>query len=77
MKSSVIKRSVMVGGHHTSISLEDEFWSGSEGDRTGSGCVVGPDSHRDRHDAPTEKSVIGDPLVCTRPCSRSENEGGV
>ena len=27
MKSSVIKRSVMVGGHHTSISLEDEFWS--------------------------------------------------
>jgi predicted DNA-binding ribbon-helix-helix protein len=28
MKSSVIKRSVMVGGHHTSISLEDEFWSG-------------------------------------------------
>jgi predicted DNA-binding ribbon-helix-helix protein len=28
MKSSVIKRSVVVGGHHTSISLEDEFWSG-------------------------------------------------
>jgi len=27
MKSSVIKRTVMVGGH-TSISLEDEFWSG-------------------------------------------------
>ena len=28
MKSSVIKRTVMVGGHKTSISLEDEFWSG-------------------------------------------------
>ena len=28
MKSSVIKRSVMVSGHRTSISLEEEFWSG-------------------------------------------------
>jgi predicted DNA-binding ribbon-helix-helix protein len=28
MKSSIIKRSVAVGGHRTSISLEDEFWSG-------------------------------------------------
>ena len=28
MKSSIIKRSVAVGGHRTSINLEDEFWSG-------------------------------------------------
>jgi len=28
MKSSVIKRSVMVADHKTSISLENEFWSG-------------------------------------------------
>ena len=28
MKSPIIKRSVVVGGHKTSISLEDEFWSG-------------------------------------------------
>ena len=27
MKSSVIKRSVAVGGHKTSVSLEDAFWS--------------------------------------------------
>ena len=27
MKSSVIKRSVLVGGHKTSITLEDEFWT--------------------------------------------------
>ena len=26
-KSRVIKRSVLVGGHKTSISLEDVFWS--------------------------------------------------
>jgi predicted DNA-binding ribbon-helix-helix protein len=28
MKSLIIKRSVIVGGHKTSISLEDAFWSG-------------------------------------------------
>jgi predicted DNA-binding ribbon-helix-helix protein len=28
MKSSVGKRSVVVAGHKTSISLEDEFWKG-------------------------------------------------
>ena len=27
MKSSVVKRSVVIGGHKTSISLEDAFWS--------------------------------------------------
>ena len=28
MKSSVIKRSIMIDGHKTSVSLEDAFWSG-------------------------------------------------
>ena len=27
MKSPVVKRSIMIGGHKTSISLEDAFWS--------------------------------------------------
>ena len=27
MKSSVIKRSVAIAGHKTSVSLENEFWS--------------------------------------------------
>ena len=26
MGSTVVKRSVIVGGHKTSVSLEDEFW---------------------------------------------------
>jgi predicted DNA-binding ribbon-helix-helix protein len=26
MKSSVIKRSIAIAGHKTSVSLEDEFW---------------------------------------------------
>jgi predicted DNA-binding ribbon-helix-helix protein len=28
MKSSVVKRSIVIDGHKTSISLEDAFWSG-------------------------------------------------
>jgi len=28
MKSQVVKRSVIVAGHKTSVSLEDAFWSG-------------------------------------------------
>jgi len=28
MKSTVIKRSVILNGHKTSVSLEDEFWRG-------------------------------------------------
>jgi predicted DNA-binding ribbon-helix-helix protein len=26
MKSAVLKRSVVIGGHKTSVSLEDKFW---------------------------------------------------
>jgi predicted DNA-binding ribbon-helix-helix protein len=28
MKSSVVKRSIDIAGHKTSVSLEDEFWEG-------------------------------------------------
>ena len=27
MKSSIVKRSVVIGGHKTSISLEEPFWA--------------------------------------------------
>ena len=27
-KSAVIKRSILINGHKTSVSLENEFWSG-------------------------------------------------
>jgi predicted DNA-binding ribbon-helix-helix protein len=28
MKSPVVKRSIVIGGHKTSVSLEDAFWRG-------------------------------------------------
>ena len=27
MKSIIVKRSIVIGGHKTSVSLEDAFWS--------------------------------------------------
>jgi predicted DNA-binding ribbon-helix-helix protein len=51
MKSPVVKRSVIIAGHKTSVSLEDAFWSGlkqiaSGCDRTLSDMVAGIDSGR-------------------------------
>ena len=51
MKSSVVKRSIVVGGHKTSVSLEDAFWSGlkeiaSDRKLTLSKLVDGVDSRR-------------------------------
>ena len=52
MKSLVIKRSVVVAGHKTSVSLEDAFWKGlkeiaGERDTTLSELVGGIDSERE------------------------------
>ena len=53
-KSLVIERSIVVGGHKTSVSLEDDFWAALREialrDRTTlSGLVASIDSQR-RHD---------------------------
>ena len=52
MKSLVIKRSVVVAGHKTSVSLEDAFWKGlkeiaAERDMTLSELVGAIDSERE------------------------------
>ena len=51
MKSPVVKRSIIIAGHKTSVSLEDAFWSGlkqiaSGCDRTLSEMVATIDSGR-------------------------------
>ncbi len=53
MKSPVIKRSIVIAGHKTSVSLEDAFWKGlkeiaGERDTTLSDLVAAIDSER-RH----------------------------
>jgi predicted DNA-binding ribbon-helix-helix protein len=52
MKSPVVKRSIVIAGHKTSVSLEDAFWQGlkqiaSERDVTLSDMVASIDT--DRH----------------------------
>ena len=37
MKSLVIKRSIIIGGHKTSVSLEDDFWNALKGIAHGRG----------------------------------------
>jgi predicted DNA-binding ribbon-helix-helix protein len=56
MKSSVVKRSVAIAGHRTSVSLEDQFWSSlkeiaNERRETLSDLVakIDADRHRDRN----------------------------
>jgi len=53
MKSSVVKRSIVVGGHKTSVSLEDAFWNllkeiAKQRDETVSELVAGIDGDRQR-----------------------------
>ncbi len=51
MKSPVVKRSIVIAGHKTSVSLEDAFWKGlkeiaGERDITLSDLVAAIDSER-------------------------------
>jgi len=51
MKSSVVKRSIVIASHKTSVSLEDAFWSSlkeiaSERDETLSNLVAKIDADR-------------------------------
>jgi predicted DNA-binding ribbon-helix-helix protein len=53
MQSSVVKRSIIVAGHKTSVSLEDDFWKvlkeiARDSDLTLSGLVGKIDSERER-----------------------------
>ena len=41
MKSSILKRSVVIAGHKTSVSLEDAFWEGLREIATDRGQTLG------------------------------------
>ncbi len=40
MKSPVIKRSIVIAGHKTSVSLEDAFWKGLKDIAVGGGTTL-------------------------------------
>ena len=70
MKSSIIKRSIVIEGHKTSVSLEDAFWRGlKEIARPASDAVEC--SRRDRQDPPTGQPIFSDPSVRAQPSTRA------
>jgi predicted DNA-binding ribbon-helix-helix protein len=53
MKSPIVKRSIVIAGHKTSVSLEDEFWSSlrhiAKSSKTPLGALIaGIDGRRSR-----------------------------
>ena len=63
MKSPVVKRSIVIAGHKTSVSLEDAFWRGlkeiaSGRDMTLSDLVAAIDSERQHGNLSDRKSVV-------------------
>ena len=62
MKSSVVKRSVVIDGHKSSVSLEDSFWTElkkiAHTRQVTLSEVIG-------NYARTEQSILGDPPVCS------------
>ena len=48
MKSQVVKRSVGIDGHRTSISLEDAFWSNLKAIAQAQGATVAQTGHASR-----------------------------
>jgi predicted DNA-binding ribbon-helix-helix protein len=84
MKSPVVKRSIVIAGHKTSVSLEDAFWKGLKEiaggrDMTLSELVAAIDSDR-RHGNLSSairlfvldhyRSMIGEDRTTERPTAR-------
>ena len=67
MKSSVIKRSIVIDGHKTSVSLEDAFWRGLKEIARGQQATLSNVVAEIDKSAPTGQPIFSDPSVRTRP----------
>jgi predicted DNA-binding ribbon-helix-helix protein len=66
MKSQVIKRSVMIDGHRTSISLEDAFWSSLKAIAQAQGATVAQTVTTIDKTRGAGQFVLRGPSICTR-----------
>ena len=64
MKSQVIKRSVVIDGHKTSISLEDPFWSSLKA--IAQGATVAQTVTTIHETPQAGQFVLRGPSICTR-----------
>ena len=72
MKSQVVKRSVIIAGHETSVSLEDAFWNrlkniADERQMTISDLVAEIDSQRQNSNLSSALRVFVLNFYCTNP----------
>ena len=70
MKSPVVKRSIVVAGHKTSVSLEDAFWKGLKEIADDRDVTLSDLVSTHRHRSPPGQSVVGDPAVRARSFSQ-------
>jgi predicted DNA-binding ribbon-helix-helix protein len=78
MKSSIVKRSIVIGGHKTSVSLEDPFWNALKeiaGDRdtTLSDLVAIIDSDRQHNNLSSAIRLFVLAFYCDRTSDREGN----
>ena len=75
MKSPVIKRSIVIAGHKTSVSLEDAFWKGLKEIADDRNVTLSDLVFIHRHRSPARQSLVGDPAVRARPLSQPHHSG--
>ena len=67
MKSSVVKRSIVIDGHKTSVSLEDPFWTELKKIAHTQQVTLSELVSKIEGSARAEQSILGDPPVCSSP----------
>ena len=81
MKSTVVKRSIVVAGHKTSVSLEDAFWNGlkeivRERHMTLSELVAEINAQRQLGNLSSALRLFVLEFYRTQPCHGKEGHGG-
>jgi len=77
MKSLVVKRSIVVAGHRTGVSLEDAFWSGLKEIAARRVTALSELVSEVDKSAPAHQSLVGTSALRARFLSRPEFQDGV
>ena len=76
MKSPVVKRSIVIAGHKTSVSLEDAFWQGLKQIAAERDITLVRHGRDDRHGSPSGQPVVGHPPVRAGLLPRARQSAG-
>jgi predicted DNA-binding ribbon-helix-helix protein len=73
MKSTIVKRSIAIGGHRTSISLDDRFWKALKETASDRDVTLSSD-RRDPCRSRKRQLVVCDSAIRARLLSRSDSQ---